>query len=97
MTIKSVGSSRVRVRGHFFVRDGNKTRQFGLSSGFAPMDAGARPFFPSRVYSNMIRLFLTHFYKPDGHSKPDECECGCEISPASAGAIFHPLNPNPTH
>jgi hypothetical protein len=38
-----------------------KTHGFKSSSGFAVMSAGVEPFFPPRVYPNLIHLFLTYF------------------------------------
>jgi hypothetical protein len=71
-----MGSDWIQVRGHFLVKDGNKT----LGFGFCTDRCEYMTIFASRVYPNQIHLFLTHFFtNPTGTQNP-----------TGAGMKFHP-------
>jgi hypothetical protein len=95
MVIKSTGLGRVCVRGHFLVTYGNKTHGFRSGLGFAPMTVRARPFFPLRVYPNLICLFLTYFYKSDDHMNSDGCKCNFSSDSISLRVRFLSTWPKP--
>jgi hypothetical protein len=93
MSIKSTGSVWVQVRGHFLVKDGNKTCGFGSGPSFVPMGAGVGPFFS---FTGLSKPDLFIFYKHDEHPKPDGC--GYNFPPDSIPSLVGSLvHPNPTH
>jgi hypothetical protein len=79
-----MSSGGVWMGGYFLVRDCNKT----LGLHFVLMVRVQDHLFPLWVYPNPICLFLTHFYKPDGHPKFDGCRCNFPSKSISSPVRF---------